>query len=629
MLAYLGMFTIALFLAGRRLGGWLGGTIATVTLLWVAWDIYDLGLRVLGEVPSLTFFCLGAIALARTNPRAWLLSGICIGLAMLTKPQMMIAVGALLLALGSWHYRCDRDCQMSTVFALIGVALPVAIWELTQLLILGPSEWYGVKEGAFLLITSEDFAGGLSAAGTLLKQPAIIALIFAILSVSYCLLILFIHRIPQRVTYVLRVLVFLPTIVAFPLIQWDNFLVRLLSLWSDHSIEILIGILGLLLSIPLALIRNDRCLALIAVSGILFAEWSLGISQVFSFDTGSTLDFRARYTFYWRILGLLSFGIVGAALLQYFWQPLARDVEHWAAGRPRAARMIALLSAFGVTGSLIAHALPQIRYSLPGDYDSGVVATARWVAANTPSDALLLGDGWWMPWEVAYLADREVGNARTSGFGKLSDFRRPLYLATGEHLVGHGWLLPSTEALLRRDDLRLFRHGTYSIVQWPRSPALEALSKMEHVDLNILAEIEVGRATLTPAPREGMLDQKHGQFIFPAPRELRQGLTMIAPASVSTRPFHVQQNSRLLLGYTPPDAGDGLRLSVSVRGPSGEQAIPLWERDIAPGGTYELHEIPLESFSAPERGLTISVSSPSGDASADWLHISPLIVGSW
>jgi hypothetical protein len=292
-------------------------------------------------------------------------------------------------------------------------------------------------------------------------------------------------------------------------------------------------------------------------------------------------------------------------------------------------RIIGLLTTLGGIGILIVHALPQIRYTIPGEYEDDVVVTARWVATNTASDALILGDGWWMPWEVAYLADRDVGNVRTSGFAKPSEFHRPLYLAIGEDLLDNSWLLPPTEAALRREDIRLFRRGTYSVAQWPRSPTLEALSTMESVDLNVFEEIETGYATFVTAPREGILNPYHGQVIFPAPTGLLQGLTMVAPASVSTRPFRVQQTSRLLLGYTPPHAGDGLRLAVSPGAPNGEEAIPVWERDIAPGGAYELHVISLESFSNSDTALTISVSSPSGDGTADWLHISPLIVGSW
>ncbi len=97
MVLYLFAFAIAAYLFARRLYG-REAARWSVLLIITFLPFYGNGKAVLGEVPGL-FFVLTALLLlpAEYHPRKLLLSGLCIGLAVATKPFFLLVPAALFL----------------------------------------------------------------------------------------------------------------------------------------------------------------------------------------------------------------------------------------------------------------------------------------------------------------------------------------------------------------------------------------------------------------------------------------------------------------------------------------------------------------------------------------------------
>jgi hypothetical protein len=106
---------------------------------------------------------------------------------------------------------------------------------------------------------------------------------------------------------------------------------------------------------------------------------------------------------------------------------------------------------------------------------------ANWVIQNLPADARLAGWGWWVPWSLAYLSDREAGRAQVYGIlpAPISDYM----IKIPEMVLASD---PRFEAFLAENGSLLYAHGgyeVYGISPQAQSVNLVAVSP-DHVQLS-------------------------------------------------------------------------------------------------------------------------------------------------
>lgn len=143
-LFYLATLAAAFGVGGRLGSGRTGGLLAVLAALSVDLSTdAGLGYRgagdVLGEVPS-AFLILAAALLLR---RSLFLAGLLVGLALLTKSLMVLAVPAFVVAalVGADHGGAAR--LRRPVALLAGLLLPIVVWTAVQMLVMGPDGWAG------------------------------------------------------------------------------------------------------------------------------------------------------------------------------------------------------------------------------------------------------------------------------------------------------------------------------------------------------------------------------------------------------------------------------------------------------------------------------------------------------
>jgi 4-amino-4-deoxy-L-arabinose transferase-like glycosyltransferase len=118
-----------------------GGTSAVFSLLLILClpDTFFLALRVFGEIPSIFFFMAGCWMLIKKKA---FLSGLFIGLAILTKLLFAISIPAVLLLFFIDFVNCkEHRKQIAITYAkgLFGTLLPILAWEGIKFLSLGQS----------------------------------------------------------------------------------------------------------------------------------------------------------------------------------------------------------------------------------------------------------------------------------------------------------------------------------------------------------------------------------------------------------------------------------------------------------------------------------------------------------
>ncbi len=118
----------------RRLSGWP----LLLSLLLVAFfaPLYGHGKNVMGEVPGITYFLLGSVFLARIFEgkrllREYVLFGIFMGLAIITKPTFLPIVPAILLSLFVFRTEIFGNRKQLLVCAA-ALGLPIIVWILIQ-----------------------------------------------------------------------------------------------------------------------------------------------------------------------------------------------------------------------------------------------------------------------------------------------------------------------------------------------------------------------------------------------------------------------------------------------------------------------------------------------------------------
>lgn len=294
--------------------------------------------------------------------------------------------------------------------------------------------------------------------------------------------------------------------------------------------------------------------------------------------------------------------------------------------------MLFNLLACGVIALLLLHSVPAMearrqarQWLLAND---GTVQVADWLNQNAPSDALLLGSGWWLPWEVAVLTKQQVADVSTSALS-LADLRRPRFLVIRSQFLGQVELDPTVVNVMQRPELLVYEAGGVSVYRWPVSTSASILGHVQAMEVDLLRAVAEGRANLVPPPKNGILDHQHGNFVYPATAKMLRGIIMIAPSAMTTEEVQVQSGQHPLLLYSPPAQGDGLTLQVLAR--TGDQTHRLWSEDIPVHpplpDDYHVRVFPLAPFTGQRITLTLQVSpGPSGDATADWLFVGPLAI---
>jgi 4-amino-4-deoxy-L-arabinose transferase-like glycosyltransferase len=156
------VFFVALFLLLYRVASTLfGRATALLTCAFVLCVplVWFLGLHVLGEVPGIVLFLIAVQFLLKAErPPSWarcyLLAGLFLGLAALTKLIFFLGVAALggLAVLVMFHNR--RHALAMAGGVVIGVAILVG-WEVLQVLTIGPAAYVEVKGDFYDMFTRE------------------------------------------------------------------------------------------------------------------------------------------------------------------------------------------------------------------------------------------------------------------------------------------------------------------------------------------------------------------------------------------------------------------------------------------------------------------------------------------
>jgi hypothetical protein len=622
-LAFLVLFLFASYLAARGLAardGWLAGAVALVLLALLSHDLYDRGLRVVGEVPALGLFLLGVAAATRTTWRGWLVGGVCLALSQLAKPQMVIAVaaGVLVVVAMSWHER--RRLAAHVVPFVAGVVMPYLAWHLYQIGVVGWDEWRQINSGFYDLFATS------SGASRIFTWDVLLPLLLTGLAASLVLaaVVWRLRREPAARSTALQVLgriaVLTLVLLPLPLLRWNLVGERFAVHWRGHPAETCVALLGLTLALVIGLSDGRVPLVLTAASGILLAEWYFGINEVG----------WQQHSLYWRLIGLVLAGVVVAHVVTIASGKASRVLGRLLRSQPLRDGKPLFTSALAIlTIALIArHSLDVVRAE-PARANEGMADAARWIQENTPDDAILLGSGWWLPWEAAYVSNRDVADVEASAFRR-ADFTRPAYLVMPPDWLGAKPLAPEVEAVMRNPELLLFeaagsqmtrttRSGAEdftalgaNVYYWPAAPPeVAALGREKRVELDVLAALAEGKVELTPSPRSGILDEAHGHFIYPWHQGLRQGLRVIAPVTMTTGPVPIRPNDAFLIGYWAPRSGAGVTLTLSALAPVGT-AVPIWSDyipSIAPSPeTYQTRLVSLPALTKSEVRLRLEVS---------------------
>ncbi len=137
------VYLVLLFLLSVLLSWKLSGPLAaylTVPVLLATPRLFDLGLRLYGEVPALVFLLAGLLLLHRylSSPAAWtaLLIGAALGLAVLTKFQMLLPVSVVAGIAWGLHIRGLSSSRSHRAIAFGGFLAALVPMEIAKLHVL-------------------------------------------------------------------------------------------------------------------------------------------------------------------------------------------------------------------------------------------------------------------------------------------------------------------------------------------------------------------------------------------------------------------------------------------------------------------------------------------------------------
>jgi hypothetical protein len=623
-LAYFALFLVAVYLTAHRRSGELAGAIAVITLGIAAHDLYDISLSIAGDTLSLALLCLSAAALIAFTPRSAFISGFLLALAILTKPQMVVPLpiflcSTLVLAL-------TRGSNRLTIITstIIGLSLPLVLWNTYQIAVVGPAYWLKLITIAF--VRSTDMSGAS-------RLPVASIAVFALLPLGLGLSFLFsLRRAPPshgallRPGLLARLLLAAIPVCILPLLRWDAVLAGLADEWRSYPLETGMALAGLSLGFLIGLLQLDIAMLYLCITALLFAQLYFGtVSDIYRLES-----------IYWRAIGLLQFAVLLDSVVTWLNANLLRpqlpkmSIDGARIWNTRlAAHVCGILSLYLLLdrGLDQTHNMAQIRsnYAL----DNGAELLAEWLLRNTPDDAVLVGSGYWLPWEASLRTNRSIAEATSSGFSTIDELRRPWYLIVGGSQQDMSDLSQEVVDITSRNDLLLYRTGKISVYRWPNPGTFTILDEVHEAKVDLIPRIAEGDITLSPKPEKGLLDSKYGHFIFPMVSQKIVGVTMISEAEMRLDGVSVKSGDSLLLGYEPPDLGDGLTLTVSLA--DGRERRMVWNEyvETRPRAleAFQVRLVPLPEVDERPVSLTVRVTSePSGDGAADWLFVGPLAV---
>jgi 4-amino-4-deoxy-L-arabinose transferase-like glycosyltransferase len=152
MLIYFLLMLLSAYFLSNKLFGRLGAVI-TLILIVSFRDLFYLGLKVLGEVPAVFFLLTGIIFYEKKKP---LLSGILIGLAVLTKFFFLMSVAPFLTLFGIEFLFLPNKKKTFSFYSLLflGMAIPNIAWECVKIFSLGFSGYKNNVIGFLDLVTN-------------------------------------------------------------------------------------------------------------------------------------------------------------------------------------------------------------------------------------------------------------------------------------------------------------------------------------------------------------------------------------------------------------------------------------------------------------------------------------------
>lgn len=619
-LAFFVLFLFSVYFVGRQVSTVSAGAAALILIGSTAYDLYNLGLRILGEVPSLLSLNIAFGCLSRRGWKWSVGAGIWAGLALLAKPQMAIAVIALMVIVIAVGWIGDTRGGHETACLIAGLFVPLVSWNVYEAVTVGVAEWFRLTNVDLGLAFYGSGAGrllpfSLSMLGVLAASGIIVAFSLKLI----------VRRIPTLRGMSLPLVVARCSLVALlglPLlfVHLDFVVARSFHL-ADHPIETTAALAGAVVLFISGMRLINLTHSAISSTTLLFAEWYFGLSA----------DVPYRYSIYWRILGLACAGVCLDLAVRTFWPKVSDSLRHNVFGVKRAY----LVDKTGYTvlavGSMIfvtAHSMSVMQ--MPMDLSNhGAQDVADWVTKNTPKDAIVLGSGWWMPWESADLSNRDIADAYSSALEVPKDLMRRRYLVMPTRFLHSVDLHPDVVDVMGRPDLLLYQAGGYGVYRWPESVDLKRLKSVVSLSEDLLQSVNTGRVAFAPEPRSHALDPQHGNFWYPVVQRMLRGMYVISPAEMTVRNVIVGPSQFLLLGYVPPIAGDGLSLRVFVVRDGRARLVYYQYVRAAPSAAddYRIAEIPLGTSAGRSIDLTVRVSSdPSGDATSDWLFVGPLAI---
>ncbi len=166
-------------------------------------DTFFLALRVFGEIPSILFFMAACWMLIK---KRIFLSGLFIGLAILTKFLFVFSIPAILLLLivDFFIFKLHRkQIVFSYSKGLLGLLLPILTWEVIKFLSLGPSGYQENLAKFFKMIATSSSSQDIFTLSTMLSRINVFAspfplipplIVFAILASAIILNLLFLAK---------------------------------------------------------------------------------------------------------------------------------------------------------------------------------------------------------------------------------------------------------------------------------------------------------------------------------------------------------------------------------------------------------------------------------------------------
>ena len=355
--AMIGIFTLSLvtiFLAGWELLGTPLAALAFAVLFFTTPLILEYGLCVLGDIPSIAL-AVGACGLLHRAERterhrmaALLAGGLCLSLAILAKDIVALLLPALCVV---WLLE-GLDHQFRNLDRLFGNLIPVvgAVGVITG--------WRAFQFAYMRFLTPPDVFHTWSNYGTAVSQTLWHTVIFAPLSHAMSIA-------GYGLTY------HLPPVVTIPVTVVGFVTVRFL--------------------LPMR-VQPSYAWRVVGVAFTLWLIWFFLLSGPQAIH---------RHFIPAVVLGQL----LAVGFLQVLW----RELRHLRLQRRQhvvgatVAGVISLLLLWNI-GNGIGFARLYMRSSEERIAAQRTVAT--WIMANVPRDAALSGWGWFVPWHIAFLADR-------------------------------------------------------------------------------------------------------------------------------------------------------------------------------------------------------------------------------